>query len=317
MGEARSLAVTGAAGYVGSRVLKALEADASLHTLLALDTRPPAGPPARATFLAHDVTQPLDGLFKEHRVDTVIHLAFVLKPGRNARERAEAWRVNVGGMENVLRACIATGVRRFMYFSSHTVYGAHPDNGVPLAEDAPMRPNRGFQYGVHKAEAEAVLQQFTASNPQVTVTVLRSCVVMGPKASNFVTQALFKPFLVGVLGCDPPMQFVHEEDVARLMHRMVVEPMPGIFNVAGEGTLRYSEMVRASGRKLYWLPAPVIYPLTQLAWWLGVQKDSPAVGLDNIRYPMVVSTDKLKAATAFSFKHSSREALASFVAGAR
>ena len=77
-----------------------------------------------------------------------------------------------------------------------------------------------------------------------------------------------------------PLQLVHENDLAKLLYQLVMEPHGGTFNVAGEGVVFYSELARISRRRLVSLPAAVAYPLTQMAWNLGVQKDSPSVGLN-------------------------------------
>ena len=260
-----------------------------------------------------DITRPLDELFEDMRVDTVVHLAFRMRPARSPKELRANVAVNVGGTENILKAAAATGVKNIIYLSSHTVYGAHPDNPIPITEEAPIRPNRGFQYAEQKAASEKLLLRFAEENPDVRVTILRCCVVMGPRASNFVTQAFFKPLLIGVWRYDPPMQFVHEDDLARLMGVLVKDPKPGIFNVAGPRVVRYSRLAKLAGKPLIFLPATIAYPMTQLAWALGLQKDSPAVGLDLIRYPIVLSTGKIWSETDYRFQFTSEDALMSFV----
>lgn len=307
------VAVTGAAGYVGRRLLAELDGREELRELIAIDVRPLPGTFRKVVFYQRDVAQPLDDLLHRHGVDTVVHLAFVLRPGYGRREVEAIRRANVGGMESVLRACRAAGVSTIIYFSSHTVYGAHPDNPIPITEEAPVRPTEGFQYSLDKALCEGRLRAFMLENPDVTVGILRGCVVMGPMARNFVTQAFFKPILVGIRGYDPPLQFVHEEDVARLMTLFILEPRRGIYNVGGEGTIPYSRMARLARRRLVFLPAGIAYPLTQMAWALRLQRDSPAAGLDFIRYPIVVSTEKLKRETDFQFRYTSEEALMSFL----
>ena len=71
-------------------------------------------------------------------------------------------------------------------------------------------------------------------------------------------------------------------------------------------------MAQLSRRKLLFLPSAMAYPLTQLAWNLGIQKDSPAAGLDFIRYPIFISTSKLKKDTGFRFFYTSEEALKAY-----
>ena len=309
------VAVTGASGYIGSRLLQELEMEEDLAKVMAIDTRPLPVPFHNVTSERLDVTQPLDDAFRDHKINTVLHLAFVLRPGHNRAEMEMVRQTNLKGVQSVLKACRAAKVSNFIYLSSHTIYGAHRDNPVPITEEAPLRPSTDFQYSHDKALCEAVIQEFARENPRVSVTVLRSCVVMGPVADNFVTRAFFKPVLLGVLGYDPPLQFVHEDDLAKLLHLLIREPCPGTFNVAGEGVIHYTQMARLSRRKLVFLPSAMAYPLTQMAWNLGIQKDAPAVGLDFMRYPIVISTGKLKKETGFRFFYTSEEALMAYLPG--
>lgn len=308
----RVVAVTGASGYIGARLLRELE-EVGLDKLVAIDLRPLQNPVHNTVFLQRSVLQPLGEAFRDHKVDTVVHLAFVMRPGRKPNELEQMRAVNVGGLENVLRACRTARVKHLVYLSSHTVYGSYRDNPIPITEEAPLRPNRGFLYAEHKLLCEEAIRRFSKETPSTRVTVLRACVVMGPNARNYITQAFDKPVLVAACGSDPHMQFVHESDVARLITQLIREPHPGIYNVAGERTVRWSRMVEMSRRPMIRLPAQVLYPLTEVAWRLGLQKESPAVGLDFIRYPLIVSTGKLKGVTGFRFQYTSEEAVRSYM----
>ena len=309
------VAVTGASGYIGSRLLQELEQEEDLGKVVAIDTRPLPIPFHNVASERLDVTQPLEDTFRDHKVNTVVHLAFILRPGRQRREIEKVRQANLQGVQSVLKACHSNKVGNFIYLSSHTIYGAHRDNPVPITEEAPPGPSVGFLYSRDKALCEDVVQEFARENPETNVTVLRSCVVMGPGADNFVTRAFFKPVLLGVMGYDPPLQFVHEDDLAKLLHLLIMQPHPGTFNVAGEGVVQYTRMAQLSRRKLIFLPAVMVYPLTQMAWNLGIQKDAPSAGLDFIRYPIVVSTGKLKKETGFRFFYTSEEALMSHLPG--
>ena len=307
------VAVTGAAGYIGSCLLKELEQEGELGKVLAIDTRPLPLPYHNVTSERLDVAEPLEDTFREHRVNTVVHLAFVLKPGRNGKEAEMVRRANLRGTQNVLDACHGARVRNLIYLSSHTVYGAHRNNPVPITEEMPLDLSSGFQYAGDKVLCEGAVLEYARENPDVSVTVLRSSVVMGPGADNFVTRAFFKPMLLGVIGYDPPLQFVHEDDVANLIHQLIMNSCPGTYNLAGEGVVHYTRLARLARRRLIFLPAVVAYPLTQKAWNLGIQKDAPSAGLDYIRYPIVISTDKLKRETGFRTFYTSEEALLAYL----
>lgn len=308
-----AVAITGSSGYIGSRLLQELESDTTLQKSVAIDNRPLPMPYHNVAARRLDVTQPLDDTFREQRVNTVVHLAFILKPGRNKREVQRIRQTNLKAVRNVLKASKATKVRNLIYLSSHTVYGANKDNPVPITEEAPVRPSTKFQYSYDKSLCEQEVQQFAKENTNVNVTVLRSCVVMGPGADNFVTRAFFKPLLLGVMGYNPPLQFLHEDDLAKLLHQLIIEPCPGTFNVAGEGVIHYKRMAQLSRRKLLFLPAALAYLATDMSWNLGIQEDSPAAGLDFVRYPIIVSTGKLKKETGFQFFYTAEDALMAYL----
>ena len=162
-------------------------------------------------------------------MDTLVHLAFVLRPGH---DRKAMRRVNLSGASSVLDACAEAGVKNLIYLSSATVYGARPDNPPLLAEDSLVRPVTGFQYALDKFLTERIFEKHGDTHQDVRVAALRSCVVMGPGADNFITQAFAKPFLVAVRGYDPPLQFLHEYDLMELMTLAARDDrFRGVFNL--------------------------------------------------------------------------------------
>ena len=305
----RRVAVTGAAGYIGTSVIRRLEHEEAVEKVLALDIRYPEktfGP--KVVFQKHDVTASMAGVLNEHGIDSVVHLAFVMRP-----RGGPAQSVNVAGTSTVLEGCEQAGVGYLLYLSSTTVYGAHPDNPPQLTEESPIRPVQGFRYGEHKAAAEGLLQAFARRHSDVAITVLRACPVMGPNADNFISRAFSKPFLVALRGHDPAMQLLHEDDLTEAMTTCLLQRTDGVYNLAGEGTLRWRELASLFGRRLLTLPAPALYGLTALAWNLRLQSDSPACGLDFIRHPWAAGTGKIEREIGVRPRHSARDAWMAFV----
>jgi 3beta-hydroxy-delta5-steroid dehydrogenase/steroid delta-isomerase len=117
--------VTGAAGYLGSHLVRALAARGL--AVRAFDRRAIEAADPRVEPLRGDVTR-LDDLRKAcEGVDSVFHTAAVFHFARFARpaQRAEAQAVNVGGVENLVRAAAEAGVRRLVHTSSNNVtFGA-------------------------------------------------------------------------------------------------------------------------------------------------------------------------------------------------
>ena len=310
-----TVAVTGAAGYIGKRLVERLLRKDDVRRIVGVDIRPSVIEDVRYTHVQQDIRAPLGAVFEDAGVEVAAHLAFVL---RQTRKREEGWGVNVGGAANLLRACESADVRRVVLMSSATVYGPRPrkpDALTPDAftEEAALHPPKGFAYAEDKAACEARFLRFQQQGNDREVSILRGCVVMGPNASNFITGALDKPLLIGVRGADPAMQFVHEDDLVELLARFMTESHPGVYNVAAPGGVRWSEVVAMAGKRMLSLPAPLAYGLTNLAWMARAQSDAPAVGLDFIRWPWTVSTAKLEAELGHRFAHSSRAALESYL----
>ena len=248
----------------------------------------------------------------QHRAATLVHLAYDATRGRNRREVADIRQGNLDTLKAVLDSCVRARVRHFIYLSSHTIYGPHPDNPVPLGDDALPRPLSDFPYGFDKYLSEQMIEEFADTHPDVKVTVLRSCVVLGPSAESSISRGLFRPYLLGVLDYNPPLQFLYEDDLSRIVAMMIDRGLSGVYNVAGEGVVFYREMARIIKSRLLSLPAILAYPLAQLTWNLGIQRDSTASGLDLVRYPMVLDTSKLRQATGYRFWHTSQETLTAF-----
>jgi UDP-glucose 4-epimerase len=300
------IAVTGAAGSIGSKLVARLAASDDVDEVVALDARPVDATHPKVHGYQRDILQPIDDILKEHGVESVVHLAFQLKPDR---DREAARRINVGGTAKVLQSCQFAAIAHILYLSSSTVYGARKNNVAAFTEESPAWPVRGFQYAEDKAATELLLQDYAADYSGTHVTTLRGCVVMGPNSDNFITQAFSKPLLVSIRGSDPQMQFIHEDDLMDVFGLCLNEPFSGVYNVAGAGTVPYSHIAKVAGRRAIPVPASILYPLTQASWALRLQSDSPACGLDMIRWPWLADIGKLQQETGWVPRYTSQQAL--------
>jgi UDP-glucose 4-epimerase len=174
-----TLLVTGAAGYIGSHTAVALlEAG---HDVVSLDNYSNSSPRAleRVQRIAGrplaavegDVRDPqlLAALFSRHAFDGVIHFAALKAVGESVAKPLEYYANNVGGTIALLRAMQAAQVRRFVFSSSATVYGA-PD-ALPISEDAPIRTTN--PYGATKAMVEQALRDLAAADERWSIVSLR------------------------------------------------------------------------------------------------------------------------------------------------
>ena len=306
------VAVTGVSGYLGQRLLHVLAAHPQGDAVIGIDWRPPPFTPPLLRFVRMDVRDPaLADLLRAERVDALVHLAFIMQP---ARDRRWMRAVNVEGTRAVLEAVARAGVSQVVFISSVAVYGAHPDNPVPLSEESPLRPNADYPYALDKAEADALTQDFAVQHPGVAVTILRPAIVLGPHVDNFFSRYLSRwPLLLAVRGGDGPMQFVHEDDAAACIAACLRQRARGVYNLAGEGSLGWREVLRRARRPFVTLPAWWAYLVAALLWRARASLVAPPGQLAWVRFPSVVSTERLEREIGFRPRHSTAGALADFL----
>ena len=227
------------------------------------------------------------------------------------RDETRMRSMNVDGTRNVFEAAVKSGARKVIYTSSATVYGAHPDNDLPLTEDSPLRPNPDFSTVEHRAEVEAWLWPWTEQHPDVVVTVLRPAIVAGRGVDNYVTRQLESPRLVTVRGHRPPVQFAHVDDVADALALAVHEDLPGAYNVACEGWLPYEEVVATAGINVVEVPEAVAFELAERLWRAGISHAPPGQ-VHYVMHPWVLSVDKLEAA-GWAPNHANRDTLVELI----
>ena len=210
-----------------------------------------------------------------------------------------------------VHAAEALGVLKLVVASSDTVYGFFEGTSDQLTEDAPLRSTPGFPYAENKVEMEALVADFAARVPACEVVVLRPCIVMGPGMDNATGQSLRQPVIFSVYGYDPIMQFIHEDDVGEAFYLALTSQARGVFNLASDEGLRFSEMARIMGKLRVPLPAWLSYPLVEILYRVGLLPFGSSQ-LDYIRYPMSMNAEKIRRELGFSPRFTSRQTLEAF-----
>ncbi len=307
--------VTGGSGYIGSRLMAALAARSDVEEVIDVDLRPPRESGEKIRYVQRDVSRDMRDVFADpaRPVDVAMHLAWVLDPLRDAERQRE---ICIGGTQRFLDGCLAGNVRHVFFMSSGTANGANPAHARPVSEDAPLRDEFHFQYSAEKREAEELCRRFAADRPGTLLQIARPTVVGGPNVSNFIFRSIDKPVVFRALGHDPEIQFVHEDDVAAALVRIVESRAPGAFNIAADGTLRISEAYRLLGARVLPLPLPLLYAIADVAWRNGLTRlvEAPPNFVYFLAYPWLISSRRLKEELGFRFRYTTRETLESFKA---
>ena len=308
--------VTGAAGYLGSQLVAALAAGARRQAaVVAMDVRelPSEKRLAGVGYETADIRAPdLAAMLRRHAVDTVVHLASIVTPGRNSRREFE-YSVDVLGTRNLLDACLAAGVSRIVVSSSGAAYGYHADNPAWISEDAPVRGNEEFAYSWHKRLVEEMLADYRARAPQLRQVVFRIGTILGETVRNQITDLFEKPRLIAIRGSDSPFVFIWDQDVVGCMLEAVYSDKTGVYNVAGDGALGIREIAARLGKRCVAFPAWLLQAALALLKPLGLTQYGPEQ-VNFLRYRPVLDNQRLKQEFGYAPRKTSAEVFEFYLA---
>jgi len=312
-GRPRAVAVTGAFGFLGRRLLARLEAEPSVERILALDLKPPPGVLRKTAFARVDLSSPrsdaqIATALDEARIDTLVHLALFFNPIQNA---AYAHEVEVIGTLQLLATADAARIANLVVCGTTAVYGAHPDNPNYLREDAPLRPPAHSRYMSDKLEIERQVAAYAKAHPRTSVAVLRLGSMLGPTVKNPATRLLGRAVVPVVLGRDPLMQFLHEEDAVEALFRAVASKASGIYNIVPPGVLPLSSVVQLLGRTQLPLPGPIAQA-SLAGLWSTFGIGTPPSWLDYLCYLWVADGTKATEELGLRYQFTTRETVLAF-----
>ncbi|MFD5318380.1 NAD-dependent epimerase/dehydratase family protein [Streptomyces sp. NPDC127098] len=304
-----TVAVTGAASGVGALLTERLLAADEVKRVLALDER--VGDAKGAEWHTLDVRDPAiadllrtsgaargplrreggrdrDREGTQGPVDVVVHLALDLDLESDPAARTA---YNVRGTQTVLTAAAAAGVRRVVLCTSAMVYGALPDNDVPLAEEAELRATADATCVGDLLEIERLARRAPRAHPGLNVTVLRPAVLVGG-TDTALTRYFESPRLLVVAGSRPRWQFCHVDDLVSALEFAVLDRVEGELAVGCDGWLEQEEVEELTGIRRMELPPSVALGAAARLHRLGLTP-SPAGDLAYTMHPWVVSGSKL------------------------
>ena len=327
-----TVAVTGPTGDIGKPLLRALDREAGIKKVIGMARRPfdPGELGLEKTeYRQGDILDRDSVAALVADADVVVHLAFIIFGGHD-----ETRSVNLEGTRNVFETALEAGVERLVYTSSVAAYGFHEDNPQPLTEEVAARGSADFYYSAQKAELERALFEVAAGS-EAQLYVYRPCIVAGPEALAMVEVMLEQlqaggrlPAVTKFLEAMPllrpvlpdhgiPLQLVHHDDVASaLVAGITGRGEPGIYNLAGDGTITMSEVADA----LDWYSVPV--PAVAIDAFSEVVKRLPFAPaqwqwVNAARVPVLMDTARARDRLDWQPQHDARTTLEQTIAAAR
>src|SRR3954447_24636019 len=327
-----TVAITGPTGDIGRALLRQLDKSPEVDRIVGMARRPfnPGEFGLEKTEYRQGDILDKDSLGDlVDGADVLVHLAFIILGGRE-----ETRRINLEGTRNVFEAATSADLKRFVYTSSVAAYGFHEDNPQPLTEEVVPKGTDEFYYSAQKAALERELHRMVDER-EVDACVFRPCIVAGgdalmlirmlqeqiqlggrlPQITTFLNSV---PFLKPVLP-DPgtPFQLVHQDDVAQALVAAVTgRGEPGIYNLAGEGTISFGDLASAIG----WYSVPVPnFAVDVTAEAIARVPFAPAQfqWINAARVPVLMDTQKAREKLGWDPAYDTRETLLDTVASAR
>ncbi|HET7310510.1 MAG TPA: NAD-dependent epimerase/dehydratase family protein [Mycobacteriales bacterium] len=284
-----TVAVTGAAGELGRRLLERLAQGEDPPRLIGIDTH--RGGTPDVTWRLADVRDPaLASRLKG--VGTLVHLATDRSGDGDPLERRA---VNVRGTEVVLAAADSAGVERVVLVTSAMVFGAVPGSPVPLPDDAPLRAEADEGLLGDWVEVERVAADFTAGHETPRVTVVRPASVVGPVSDGLLPRLFEAPRLLALRDGDPHWQFCHVDDVVSALEWAALGRVEGAVTVGSEGWLTQREVEQVSGLRSIVVPSSMAFATAERLQRVGVLP-APASELHYLFHPWVVGSERLRSA---------------------
>lgn len=304
-----SVLITGAAGYLGCETLQQLiQHRDRLRQLLAMDVREvtTSNRLVGVEYISSDIRSPeVISLFKKYKLDVVVHLAAIVTPGRKSNRELE-YAVDVLGTENVLKACVAAGVRKIIVTSSGAAYGYHADHPSWLQETDALRGNEAFAYSYHKRLVEEMLARYRKQHPQLQQLIFRPGTVLGKNVHNQITALFEKKFVLGLRGAASPFVFIWDQDVAACIVKGILENKSGIYNLAGDGILGMKEIAQLLHTPYLSLPVTLVQSALWLLQKLRLSQYGPEQ-VNFLRYRPVLANQKLKTEFGYTPQLTTRE----------
>lgn len=292
--------VTGMGGRLGGRIVRRLH---RTRKVIGIGRRALLGLPAD---VEHHQIDPLRSasreIFARSDVRAIVHLGVI-----HDSRRPGSHQDNVLTLERVLGYAEQFGIPKVVLLSSANTYGPRPENPQFLREDAPLLASGRFTGMRSLVEVDLFAQSYFWRRPETEIVVLRPAHILGTvrnAPSNYLRLALVPT----VLGFDPMLQAVHQDDVAQAIDLALQPGIRGIFNIAGPPPVPLSKALRVLGRRSVGIPYSLAKSGLTGLFQFGMTH-FPAAELDFIRFVCMVDDTAAKETLGYAPRHDLRETL--------
>jgi UDP-glucose 4-epimerase len=295
--------VTGAAGGLGRLVCRRLHRS---YDVLAVDKRPFPDRPKDVEHFEVDLRRKSALLMlKKKKPDCIVHLGFQHDP----RGGAGSYSANVEGTAQLLRFAEQAKVRKFVFLSSAVLYGPSATSSGFLTEEAPLLAAGSMPSLSDLISLDMMVQSFFWKRPETETVILRPVHIVGPHLQNPATRFLKRKAIPTLMGFDPMVQIIHEQDAVEALSLALQPGVRGVFNVVGGGQAPLSRLVAARGARSVPVPGALLRAAMSRAVALRLTT-FPSDEMDLLRYSCLVDGGRARDELGFAPTRTLKQTLA-------
>jgi UDP-glucose 4-epimerase len=289
----KKVLITGISAPLGRLLARRLAAS---WTVCGVDARPWAGRPREISARVADLRKrEFEEVMRSERPQAVVHLGVKRELRGDEQARHD---LNLRGTKRLLDHCAAFGVEQLLVISTSTVYGAAPENPLYMREDEPLSASRSYPEIRDLVEVDTLASAFLWRYPHIRTCVLRPVNVLGYYVHSMIAEYLRQSRVPTLMGFDPMMQFLHEEDFSEAIALALEHGLQGVFNVVGPGEVPLHTAIRETGGTAVPVPEFVLRPLFARLFRLGLIPWPPGA-LDYLKFPITLAGSRFVEATNF------------------
>jgi UDP-glucose 4-epimerase len=295
MARKKTLAVvTGISGRLGQLLARRLHRREGTR-VIGIDRRAFTRRPADIEHLRIDIRRKAcEDLFRTRKVDVIYHLGLMHDPRKGSGEH-HSW--NLLGTQQILEFAQRYGVPKVVILSTADVYGAMADNPAFITEDAPLLGAQRFAALRDLIAVDMFAQSYFWKYPEIETVVLRPAHILGG-VNNAISNYLRLQRIPVLMGFDPLLQVLHEEDAVTAILAAARPGVRGVFNVVGPEALPLRTLIGLTGRPRIELPHFLAPGVADRLFRFRFA-DFPAAETDYLRYAATLDGSRARSQLQF------------------
>ena len=251
----KRIVIAGVSTHWGSELARALQRRPGADEIIGIDSTAPRSDLGGTEFIEADIRNPvISRVLPSLEPDVLVHCGIVWYPetGRPSRALHD---INVIGTLQLLTACEKTpGLQALVARGSAAIYGSAPGAPSFFTEEMARRFPLVTRFQRDIGELEGYFDNFARRRPEVTCCMLRFQVEVGPGLDTPFNRYLNLPVVPTRMGFDPRLQLLHPDDATGALAAATLNPVRGAVNVAPDGAISLSRLLRLCGKTAIGVP---------------------------------------------------------------